>query len=103
MTKTWVDGRKTGEEEGKKGVSIEGRRAPILQPVARSLQLAACNLQLATRSLRAHEFEGRFAFSNMTFSPAKDLNLSSSEPSLCSFLMSSFKPLLMMDTPLMKR
>lgn len=90
MTKTWVDGRKTGEEEeGKKGVSIEGRRAPILQPVA--------------RNLRAHEFEGRFAFSNMTFSPAKDLNLSSSEPSLCSFLMSSFKPLLMMDTPLMKR
>lgn len=38
MTKTWVDGRKTGEEEGKKGVSIEGRRAPILQPVARSSQ-----------------------------------------------------------------
>lgn len=89
MTKTWVDGRKPGEEEGKKGVPIEGRRASILQPVA--------------RSFRAHEFEGRFAFSNMTFSPAKDLNLSSSEPSLCSFLMSSFKPLLMMDTPLMKR
>lgn len=51
MTKTWVDGRKTGEEEGKKGVSIEGRRVSMLQPVACSSQLAACNLQLAAFEL----------------------------------------------------